>query len=96
LRLPMTEPSRIADSCPPVHDRTATTPINAHYFYTTAWAMRRIFSTRPLETEDVASQVIFAHLLAGIIPVVSLDYRPPQTRPPGLICPNGELVRLPL
>jgi SAM-dependent methyltransferase len=44
---------------------------------------------------DVGSQVIFANLLAAVIPVVFLDYRPLKAKLPGLICLGGDLLRLP-
>jgi hypothetical protein len=94
-RLPNAEPMRLAEAFPQLHDRTATTSIDAHYFYVNGWAMRRIVSTRPRLHVDVGSQVIFANLLAGVIPVVFLDYRPLGARLPGLICLGGDLLRLP-
>jgi len=44
---------------------------------------------------DVGSQVIFASLLAGVIPAVFLDYRPLQAKLPGLVCVAGDLLCLP-
>jgi SAM-dependent methyltransferase len=94
-RMPNAEPIRVIDTYPQVHDRTVTTPIDAHYFYVNGWAMRRIVSTRPALHLDVGSQAIFASLLAGVIPVVFLDYRPLQAKLPGLICLAGNLLKLP-
>jgi SAM-dependent methyltransferase len=94
-RLPNARPIRIADAYPQVHDRTATTQIDAHYFYVNGWATRRIVSTNPRLHVDVGSQAIFANLLAGTIPVAFLDYRPLRAKLPGLLCLAGDLVQLP-
>ena len=94
-RIPNAPPLRWADALPQIHDRTTTTPIDSHYFYTNGWAMRRIISSQPRLHVDVASQVIIANLLAGDIPVVFLDYRPLQTKLSGLTCLGGDLLHLP-
>jgi SAM-dependent methyltransferase len=94
-RLPNAQRIRLADALPQLHDRTVTTPIDAHYFYVNGWAMRRIVSTQPQLHVDAGSQVIFANLLAGVVPVVFLDYRPLQAKLAGLICLAGDLLRLP-
>jgi SAM-dependent methyltransferase len=94
-RIPNAEPIRFLDSFPQVHDRTVTTAIDAHYFYVNGWAMRRIVSARPRLHVDIGSQIVFANLLAGVIPVVFVDYRPLQARLTGLISVGGDLLRLP-
>jgi SAM-dependent methyltransferase len=85
----------LVDTYPQVHDRAVTTPIDAHYFYLNGWAMRRIAAGRPQLHVDIGSQVIFANLLAGVISVVFVDYRPLKARLPGLTCVGGDLLRLP-
>ncbi|MFZ0963035.1 MAG: DUF268 domain-containing protein [Terriglobia bacterium] len=94
-RMPKAEPARLWDAYPQVHDRTVTTSIDAHYLYANGWAMRRIVSTRPRMHVDVGSQAIFANLLAGVVPVVFLDYRPLRTKLSGLACLSGNILKLP-
>jgi SAM-dependent methyltransferase len=94
-RMPKADPIRLVDTYPQVHDRTVTTSIDAHYFYVNGWAMRRIVAARPALHVDVGSQVIFANLLAGVIPVVFVDYRPLEAELPGLMCVGGSLLGLP-
>lgn len=75
-RIPGVERLRIADAYPQVHDRTPTTSVDSHYFYSNAWAMRRIASRRPTVHVDVASHHMLIGMLAGVVPVVFVDYRP--------------------
>jgi len=74
-RLPNAERLRIVDSHPEIHDRTATTHIDSHYFYANAWAMRRI-ANRPSLHVDIASHHMLVGLMAAVVPVVFVDYRP--------------------
>ena len=60
-----------------------------------ARAMRRIVPTRPRLHVDIGSQIIFANLLAGVIPVVFVDYRPLNAKLSGLTCLGGSLLGLP-
>ena len=90
-----TEPIRLIDTYPQVHDRTDKTPFDAHYLYVNNWAFRRILATAPLLHIDVGSQTIFASLLSGILPVVFVDYRPLDAKLDGLWCLGGSLLALP-
>ncbi len=94
-RLPHAEPLAWRESYPQVHDRTAVTPFDAHYFYANGWALRRILAARPRAHVDVGSQVMFANLLAATLPVIFVDYRPLDTHLPGLHPLGGDLTRLP-
>lgn len=94
-RMPKAETIRLANTYPQVHDRTSTTPFDAHYFYVNGWAMRRIVVTAPCFHVDVGSQTIFANLLGGAIPVVFVDYRPLEAKLAGLQCTGGSLLALP-
>ena len=94
-RMAQAEPIRWANTFPCLHDRTSTTAIDPHYFYTNGWAMRRIVATSPQFHVDIGSQIIFANLLGGIIPTIFLDYRPLEARLSGLQCIGGSLLALP-
>ena len=94
-RLSNSETIRLADTYPQVHDRTSSTPFDAHYFYVNGWAMRRIVATAPRFHVDVASQVIFPNLLGGVMPVVFVDYRRLEAKLTGLQCVGGSLLALP-
>ena len=94
-RMSGAEPIRWADAYPQVHDRTATSPFDAHYFYVNGWAMRRVVATAPRLHVDIASQVIFPNLLGAVLPVIFVDYRPLEARLTGVQCMSGNLLGLP-
>jgi SAM-dependent methyltransferase len=94
-RLPNAEPIRIANSFPMIHDRTRTTGVDAHYFYLSAWAMRRIVANRPVRHVDIGSLAMFASLLAAVVPVTYVDYRPLEAESEGLLRLAGDLLALP-
>jgi hypothetical protein len=85
---------RLVHAYPQVHDQKATTPIDAHYSYANGWAMRRIVSTQPPSNVDVRSDAMFANLLAGVVPLVFVDYRPLEARIAGLNCLGRSLLGL--
>lgn len=94
-RLPQAEPLRLAEAYPQLHDRTAVSPFDPHYFYVNAWAMRRITAAKPAGHVDVASQVMFANLLAAVLPVLFVDYRPLHAALSGLTSLSGSILALP-
>jgi SAM-dependent methyltransferase len=94
-RLPGAEPLRWIDSMPQVHDRTATTPFDAHYFYLNGWAMRRIVALAPPSHLDIGSAVTFVSLLAAVTPVYFVDYRPLPARCAGMEPLAGDITSLP-
>lgn len=94
-RLPQAEPLRLRDSYPQLHDRTAATPFDPHYFYVSGWAMRRVVASRPARHVDVGSHNLFANLLSAVVPVTFLDYRPLNAKLAGLECVGGTILDLP-
>ena len=94
-RLPGAEPLRWSEAHPQLHDRTATTGIDAHYFYVNGWAMRQIVAEAPAVHVDVGSLTIFANLLGAVRPVVFLDYRPLPTQLSGLDSVGASILQLP-
>lgn len=94
-RLPQAEPLVWANSYPQLHDKTAVSTIDPHYFYVNAWAMRRVTANQPPYHVDVASQVLFANLLAAVVPVLFVDYRPLHVSLSGLSSVGGSILALP-
>jgi SAM-dependent methyltransferase len=94
-RLPGAETLRATDAFPQLHDRTRTTGVDAHYFYVSGWAMRRIVAQRPKQHVDIASQTMFVNLLSAVLPVTFVDYRPMVARMDGLTNRNGDILNLP-
>lgn len=94
-RMPGAEPLDWREAHPQLHDRTPETAFDAHYFYVSAWAARRIAAARPALHVDVGSHNLFAGMLGAVVPVVFVDYRPLRAVAPGLIPLAGSLLGLP-
>jgi SAM-dependent methyltransferase len=94
-RLPGAEPLALADLRPMLHERTAHSTFDAHYVYLNSWAMHQIVAARPPLHVDIGSQITFVSLLAAVVPVVFLDYRPLVADLPGLSALGGDILRLP-
>jgi len=89
------EPLHLTDIYPQLHDRTSTTGIDSHYFYTNGWAMRRIVAQLPVQHVDIGSQTMFVNLLSAVLPVTFVDYRPLEVGMNGLTNRCGDILNLP-
>jgi len=85
----------ILDLYPQIHDRTKSTAVDKHYFYTNGWAMRRIVNQKPRKHLDIGSQTMFVNLLSSIIPVIFIDYRPLEAFIEGLTNIRSDILELP-
>jgi hypothetical protein len=94
-QMPGAEPLCFIDSMPQVHDRTATSPFDAHYFFLNGWAMRRILALTPKSHVDIGSTVQFANLLGAVVPTCFVDYRPLPARCAGMESVAGDIAALP-
>lgn len=94
-RLPGAEPLHLIDTFPQLHDRTESHTFDAHYFYTNGWAMRRIVQRKPASHVDVGSQIMFSNLLAAVLPVTFVEYRPLDVQVAGLTCIGGDILHMP-
>lgn len=87
---------RLGDSFPCLHDRTKTTPFDAHYFYQGAWLGRRLreanFSGRHV---DVGSSIMSISVLSAFVETIFVDYRPLQVHLDNLRCIAGDISALP-
>jgi hypothetical protein len=83
------------DCMPQLHDRVATTPFDAHYFFLNAWAMRRIVALAPKSHVDIGSAVQFTSMLSAVIPTAFVDYRPLPARCEGMKSIAGDITALP-
>jgi hypothetical protein len=92
---PGAEPLKAANAYPQLHDRTGITRVDAHYFYTNGWAMRRILANRPAHHTDIGSQTMFVNLLSAVFPVTFVDYRPLEAHMDGLTNRSGDILNLP-
>ena len=92
---PDAERLRLTDIYPRLHERTSTTSIDTHYFYSNGWAMRRIMAKMPAQHVDIASQTMFINLLSAVLPVTFVDYRPLEAHMDGLTNHGGDILSLP-
>lgn len=85
----------LLDLYPKLNDWSVSTGIDAHYFYMSGWAMRRIIDAAPVRHVDVGSHNIFVNLLSAVVPVDFVDIRPLCADVPGLNCISGSVLSLP-
>ena len=94
-RLPGAESLRVIDLRPQLHDRIAKTPFDAHYFWSSGWAMRRIVTRRPAQHVDIGSHTMFVNLLSAVLRVIFVDFRPLAVNLAGLASCGGDILSLP-
>lgn len=85
----------LADAYPQIHDRTATSPIDSHYFHQDVWAARRVAELGPPRHVDVGSRVDYVGFLTAIAPVTFVDIRPLEVDIEGLTSVAGSIVEMP-
>lgn len=93
-RLPRAEACRLSDINPQIGDWHPTTPIS-FYFYQDTWAFHKIVRQNPSSHLDVGSTALFVGCLAGVLPTISLDYRPLPVQLNGLRTMSGSITQLP-
>jgi hypothetical protein len=80
---------------PQLHDRTSTTPVDAHYLHQGAWVNRHLRQTMPLRHVDVASAILYLGFFAAIAPTDFIDIRPATLHIPGVTEREGSVLALP-
>jgi hypothetical protein len=93
--LQRTDGLKLRHAIPQLHDRKSFTPVDPHYFYMDAWALRRLTRDRPVQHVDIGSSISFVSLLSAVVPTLFVDYRPPRVRLDGLSLIQGNLLQLP-
>lgn len=87
--------ARILQASPQVHDRTSTTPVDAHYVHQGAWVGRHLAARRPDVHLDVGSFVGYLGFFSILAPTVFVDIRPAKIAMPSLAVVGGSLRELP-
>lgn len=95
-RMEGAEPLRVIDSYPRIHEKTATTGVDPHYFYQGIWAFKKIVDARVVEHVDVGSQIDLVGFLSAICTVTFFDLRPLETTVENLRSRKGTILSLPL
>jgi hypothetical protein len=85
----------LRDIVPRLGDATVVTPFDAHYFYMSSWAMRRVYERAPSVHVDVGGSAALIACLAAIVPTVFVDYRPLVAQLPGMCSVGGDVRTLP-
>ncbi len=85
----------LADAYPQIHDRTATSAIDSHYFHQDVWAARRVADLSPPRHVDVGSRVDYVGFLTAITAVTFVDIRPLEVDIEGLTSVAGSILDMP-
>ncbi len=88
-------PVRLADWHPCLHDATATTQFDSHYFFQSAWAARKIAHATPARHVDIGSQINLIAPLSAFVETDFVDLRPLQVSLKGLTSTRGSILQLP-
>ncbi len=94
-RMEGAEPVRFTDTFPCVHDRTATTGFDRHYFHQDIWAFRKIHESGAAHHVDVGSRVDYVGFLSAVTRVTFIDIRPLEVDIENLESRKGSVLELP-
>jgi SAM-dependent methyltransferase len=87
--------AELLDFYPCLHDKSAATGIDTHYFHQAIWAFRHIKNSAVASHVDIASEVNFVGLLTCITNVTFVDIRPLELEIPNYTGLRGSIVELP-
>jgi len=85
----------VLDFYPCLHDRTATTGVDSHYFHQAIWGFKRIQSNLPESHVDVGSDVRWVGMLTCVTRVCFIDIRPLSIQLDNYESKEGSIVALP-
>jgi len=94
-RMPGGERIPWRDLCPCLHEKTATTSFDTHYFYQNIWAFGKIFRSKSAEHVDVGSKVDYVGFLTAVTNVTFIDIRPLEARLDNLKNLAGTILAMP-
>ena len=80
---------------PCLDDATATTPIDAGYYFQDAWAFEKIVDAKPVQHVDVGSHHKFVSLLSKVVKTTMVDLRPLPVTLDTLTFEEGSILELP-
>jgi hypothetical protein len=94
-RMEGAEKIRLSETYPLLHEKTATTSFDSHYFYQDTWAFRKIMKSGAPVHVDVGSRIDFVGFLSAITKVTFIDIRPLTARLENLTSKKGSILSLP-
>lgn len=83
------------DTWPELHDKTASSSVDAHYFYQDNWALRLVARNKPARHVDVGSRIDTVSHMAATVPVTFIDIRPLEADLEGLDARAGSVLAMP-
>jgi SAM-dependent methyltransferase len=83
------------DLYPCLHDKTATTSFDTHYFYQDVWAFGNIVRGGAPEHVDVGSRVDYIGFLTAVTKVTFIDIRPLEAQLDNLANLSGSILSIP-
>jgi hypothetical protein len=93
--MPHSEPLLHSNDHPCLHDRTASHPLDAHYFYQAVWAFRAIMASGATHHVDIGSQTNLVGMLTTITHTTFVDIRPLELDLENYACRTGSILSLP-
>lgn len=94
-RMEGAERIRLIDTFPLLHEKTATSRFDSHYFYQDIWAFRKVLESGAAEHVDVGSRVEYVGFLAAVTHVTFIDIRPLDAELDGLTSRAGSVLAMP-
>ena len=94
-RLEGSEPIKLLDTYPRIHEKTETTSFDSHYFYQDIWAFKRIYESKTSHHIDVGSAIDFVGFLTAITKVTFVDIRPLLVTLDNFESRKGSILSLP-
>jgi len=89
------ESIHLLDTLPCIHERTATTPFDRHYFYQDIWAFRKIGESRTPYHIDIGSKIDFVGMLTVITQTMFIDIRPLKVQAENFTSLSCSIIALP-
>ncbi len=93
--MPGAEEIAFGDLHPCLHEKTATTSFDTHYFYQDIWAFRKILENGAREHVDVGSKVDYVGFLSAITRVTFIDIRPLAADLDNFASRKGSILAMP-
>lgn len=89
------EKIRIINTYPALNDNTSTTKFDAHYFYQSAWASRKIHDSKTKNHVDVGSQINLIADISAFTNVTFIDIRELKIDINNITSKKGTILDLP-
>lgn len=83
------------DLYPYLHEKTATTSFDTHYFYQDIWAFGKIVRSKAAGHVDIGSKVDYVGFLTAVTNVTFIDIRPLSARLENLTNLPGSILDIP-